>query len=429
MDMTNETVTLELREALRVYWDWLVEQRTEKPFFRCFEQNEPRYEWYMIFYSVRTLLHGYELLEDPRYLDAVLPILDAYVSEQLPNGAFTSNFRQCSTEELSKTEFQEILRAGKVNLADNGSNLAGLIKAATCVDSQRKERYLASARRWFDNWAVIWALPNGAYGNGIWNGHKINAPYTMAMCNVATAFAMFYRVTGQNEYRVLAEDCMRFQCSGHWLKDGRPVNLSVYPLPCEYVMEDYARIFYLLEGLCWTHSITEDDELKRLIGKRLQAWLFDESGILSQWQGDWFNFNPTGSLSHPHAWENRVPILGETDEEREKRREHLPTSRLGIRLFWELAKSCGILYCFSYYLRCIEDDQRLRVVMQRGNRFLCTPANARMAGVMSDPTRAYGAFSVQATGFAGLSIVESIHPGSVFSCAGPNGANPECSII
>ena len=44
--------------------------------------------------------------------------IDRYLEEQLPNGAFTSNYRRHATSELSKQQFHEILRTGKVNLAD-----------------------------------------------------------------------------------------------------------------------------------------------------------------------------------------------------------------------------------------------------------------------------------------------------------------------
>ena len=414
MDMLAESQTLDPGEALRMYCDWLLARRTEEPFFKCVEKEVPQYEWYMIFYPLRTLLHGYRILGDKRYLEAALPCLDAYVSEQLPNGGFTSNFRQCPTSRLDKREFQEIVRQGRVNLADAGSNVAGLIQAAACAEGERKTRYLEAARRWFDEWATIWALPDGAYGNGIWYGHKINAPYTMAMSNVATAFSMFYRVTGESEYRTHAENCMRFQCQKHWLDDGRPVNLSVYPLPCEYAIDDYSRIFYLLEGLCWTHSVTEDVELKQLIESRLKAWVSGENGILSQWECGWFNFNSTDNFPHPGAWDNRLPILDETDEERVRRRKFLPSSRLGIRLFWELAKSCGIPHGLAYCARRVTADAKLAGIVEQAVQFLCTPRDARMAGVMSDTNRSYGAFAVQATGFAGLSLAEAIRPGSVF---------------
>ncbi len=414
MNTRNEKQESVSKTMLKEYCDWILARKTENGFYRCVEGGTPSREWYMIFYPARALLYAYDILGDKRYLDAVIQSTDLYLSEQLPNGGFTSNFRQQPAGTLSKAEFQDILRNGKVNLADNGSNLGAVIQTVKYLDPAKKIKYIDAIRSWFDNWVSIWALPGGGYGNGIWVGHKVNTPYTMAMSNVATAFSMFYQLTGEDEYRVHAEDCMRFQCRDHWLPDGRPVNLSVYPLPSEYVVEDYSRIFYLLEGLCWTHRVTKDDELKSLIAKRLKEWIFSTNGILSQWRGNWFNFNPYTAPESEDSWKKRFPALGETEQERDHRRTQLPSSRMGIRLFWELAKSCGILYGFSYYLNQIEEDPQLRAILDQGVGFLCRREEAKMAGAMSDPETSYGQFAVQATGFAGLSLAEASKPGVCF---------------
>jgi hypothetical protein len=416
--MNDPQKTLPPEAALRACCDWLFEQRVPGPFFRCFSEGRQAWEWYMIFYPVRVLMLAGKALGEKRWLDAAFECVDAYVSEQLPNGAFTSNFRRTPTSRLPKADFQELLRKGKVNLADNGSNVAAVVQAAGLAGGERRARYLEAARRWIDQWVPIWALPEGGYGNGIWVGHKLNAPYTTAMSTVTMTLSAFHKLTGEAEYRELAERCMRFHCA-HWLDDGRPVNFDCYPSPFSLAMKDgcfdavngmrmfremahqtaltdYGHVFYLLEGMCWAHSVATDKETKALLERRMRDWIFNPAaGLLSQWKGSWFNFQvlPTLPVCPPG----------------------MPSSRMGVCFGWELAKSNGIPHAFLYYLRNVEDHPDLRRAVEAGLGHLGTPLHARMTGVMSDPERSYGAYAVQATGFAGLSLLEAARPGAAFA--------------
>lgn len=384
--MKMEYRQLSLEEALKLDADWLVEQFGASPQY---------HEWYMVFYPVRTLMLAGKLLKQPKYTDVALKTIDVFVGEQLPNGAFTSNYRGQTTAQVSKREFEDILRKGKVNLADNGSNVMGVIQAAMMTTGERRTRYLDAARKWFDHWVPIWALPEGGYGNGIWFGHKLNAPYTCAISTVASALAAFSQVTGEGEYIENAERCISFQCA-NWLPDGCPIAFDCYPVPRRTELNDYGHSFYLLEGMCWTHHVSKNAEARALIEKRLAEWIFGKKGLLSQWSDSWFNFQFSG---YPADWDN----------------SELTMSRLGLRPGWELAKSNGILHAFSYYLNHIHDDPRLREKVEAGLRFLSHPLKARMSGVCSDPEESYGEFAGQATGFAGLSLAEGIAKDSVFN--------------
>lgn len=85
---------------------------------------------------------------------------------------------------------------------------------------------------------------------------------------------------------------------------------------------------------------------------------------------------------------------------------------------WEYAKCCAIPSLFSYYLNNIEENAQLRETYEKSIRFLSNPLHAVTVGVAGDPKSPMGYFTVQATGFAGLSLAESIQPGSTFSCIG-----------
>jgi hypothetical protein len=387
---------LDAKEALRVYADWLLSQKISDPFpfFRCEQRGEQKAEWYMITYPLRTLMLASDLLGDEAYREAAFTFLDTYCDEQLPNGGFTSNFRQRPTTELARQEFLEIVRTGKVNVADNGSNVLALVQGAMGATGERKDRYLNAARKWFDEWVYIWALPEGGYGNGIWQGHKLNAPYSCAISTVTAALSAFALATGETEYVKHAERAIAFHCE-HWLPGGCPVNLNCYPLPSKSEMRDYGHSFYLLEGMCWTHFASKNEEVRATIEDRLTQWIFGERGILSQWVGSWFYFQ----------WNPYPNEEGGLNE-----------SRLGLRPGWEFAKSNGILHALSYYRNHIKDDAKLREICELGTRYLAHPLKARMSGVVSDPDESYGMFAVQATGFAGLSLAEAIQTDAVFEC-------------
>ena len=137
-------------DALYACSEWLLAQKTEDPFFRCLDQGKQSSEWYSIFYPLRTLLCAGQIFSHKRFTETVFAFMDLYVSEQLPNGAFTSNYRKKPTAQLTKAEFQDILRTGKANLADNGSNINALIQAAKLADPERRKTYLDAARGWLD---------------------------------------------------------------------------------------------------------------------------------------------------------------------------------------------------------------------------------------------------------------------------------------
>jgi hypothetical protein len=377
-------------DAIQSYCDWILGKQTSDPFFRCVEWGRQRYEWYMIFYPVRTLLLGGALLQKQEYIAEALKYVELFLSEQLPNGAFTSNFRKKPTSDLSKEEFNQILRHGRVNIADNGSNLAAVLHAASIADETRKQKYLAAVKRWFDDWVALWALPEGGYSNGIWDGSKYGTPYTCAMATLSMAFSIYSLLTGDDEYIKKAEECMLYQCS-KWLteEDCRPVYFECDTGAVERTLTDLGNTFYLLEGLCWTHRVSKNSEVRKIIEERLRMWIFGDKGLLTIWNNNWFDFKQLPG---------KYPISGDINW-----------------IWWELAKSNGIIHCFLYYLNNIENHLLLREKVVKGIRFLSNPLMSRMSGVMAEPAEFYGKYALQATGFAGLSIAEAIRKNSVFN--------------
>ncbi len=374
-------------KALETYCDWIISQL---PKF-----DKPPFEWYFLFYPMRTLLMGAQLLNRKDYAEATWPYLDHYVEEQLPNGALTSNFRGQPAAEMSQQDIEDLLTCGKLNLADNGSNVHGLILGAvTMTDKKRRTRYLEAARKWLDDWTPIWRLRTGAYGNGIWEGHKLNGPYTMAM-NVCSAQAAYTLVTGEERHIRNAEKFAMFQCD-HWHELGVPIRFNLYPRPDDKSFcGDFARIYYLFEALLWTWHVSRDKAVRKRIAQRLKQWI--DADLIKRWPADrdWFDMNKC--------------VCQVYDEE-------YTDSGLGVRFYWQACKAAGMSGLLSYYVNNIEDRADLRNRVARGGRYLSNPLKARMLAVMADDVEP--TFCMQATGFGGLGVAEALKPSSTFLAYG-----------
>ena len=373
-------------KALEVYCDWIVEQ---------LKSFKPPFEWYFLFYPIRTLLLGAKLLNREEYAEAVWPWLDQYCIEQFPNGALSSTCRGKAITEYTKEEIEDYIRNGKLNLADGGSNVHGLLQGAICCqDPVRKQRYIDCACKWLDNWVPIWSLPNGAYGNGIWNGHKVCEPYSMAM-NVCSAFAAATLATGDERYIRNAEGFAMFQCDNvHEV--GVPYRFNVYPPERNALIGDFSRIFYMMEAFCWVHHVSTNQEVRTRIGNMMKKWI--DVDIITRWPDDynWFNMNRAYLL---------LPI-GDYQDTYDDR----------LRFYWYAAKCAGIPSLLQYYVDNIYDDPAVRERCARGFQYLSNPLNARLLSILADD--AVPDFCLQATGFGGLTVAEGVKQGSTFAIFG-----------
>ena len=373
------------RDALETYCEWILAQLPQYDVL-------PTFSWYRLFYPLRVLLLGAKLLGRPGYAEAAWRQMERYLGEQLPNGAFTANYRNQPTEQMSQTDLEELFRTGNINLADNGSNVHALLLGAAAADPERRGRFLAAAGKWLDCWVPVWSLPDGSYGNGIWAGQKLNAPYTMAI-NVCSAFAEYTLLTGDRHYIRNAERFVMFQCD-HWHPCGVPIRFNLYPEPdARTLVGDYCRIYYLLEGLIWTHYVSTDQAVRDRIEERLTEWL--EKDLLKRWpeNRNWFDMNRSTlrHIEHGDYGDSGNDIVG---------------------FYWQAAKCCGIPHLLKYYLEHIEDRADLRLRIERGERFLCNPLNARTLAVMAEEVEPV--FCMQATGFAGLTVASAVDPECIF---------------
>ena len=384
MKITYEQHTPE--QALELYCDWIVEH---------LKKFTPPFEWYFLFYPIRTLLLGAKLLNREDYAEAVWPWLDQYCIEQFPNGGLFSTCRGKAITEYTQEEIENDVRTGRLNLADGGSNVHALFQAAICCkDPERKQRYIDCGCKWLDCWVPVWSLPNGAYGNGIWNGHKICEPYSMAM-NVCSAFAGAYLATGDKRYVRNAEGFAMWQCDNIH-ETGVPIRYNLYPPSNNTLIGDFSRIFYMMEAFCWVHHVSSDSEVRSRIEKMMKKWI--DADIITRWPDnfDWFDMNKAFLRVN---W-------GEYKDSFDDK----------LRFYWFSSKCCGIPSLLQYYVDNMYDDPEIRKRCQQGALYLSHPLKARMLAVMAEDT--VPDFCLQATGFAGLTVAEGIKNGSTFDIFG-----------
>lgn len=360
------------REALRSCCDWLLAHQRDDGFF-CQSTSE----WYRASYPIRTLLAGYELFGKREYLDAVTVCLDKLIGEQLPNAAWSSGFRNKPVAEQTEAEIEKAM-GGTTNTADVGCISTCLAIAYPYVDDARKKIYLDALRRYAEEYAAQWQLPSGGFTNGRWAGKDMTTPYSVAAGTQAMSFCSLHVVTGERKYLEVAERAVDFLLD-NWHEDGRPLHHH-HAEDTTRLLDlteagDLGNLFYYQEGILWVWHWTEDEALKEKI-RRVVGWhITGAKGLLrARENGVWW------PLGHP----------------------------------WGNAKTAAIPLVLVEYDRSMGNTPEVGEAARRSAVFLTQPDFARRIGVTCEPSMPWGRYSMQATGFAGLSLAELAAPGVTF---------------
>jgi len=375
--------------TLRRYCEWLLSKRFSNGFLGDrgnYGSGTPIDYWYTTAYPVRTLLAGYEIFSEKKYLDATVQILDKFVSEQLPNGAWNQTYRNKPTKELSQKQVEECMEKQWMNMSDIGSMATALAIACHYVPESRKSIYLASLRHFCDDWASRWQLASGGFTDGMYNGVPQTQIYSAATSIEAAAFAAHYAVTKETKYLKTAQRAVEFLLA-NWTPDGRSFTFPHTSLNGgkKYLqpVTQFGYFFYDFEGILMTYHQSQDPELRRKVEEICKWYLKGERGLLKT-MGD--------------------------------------TPWMPLQNFWDNSKTAGMPLVFLDYHR-MERDPAIDRMVGLAKRFLCTPKFAERIGVMvEDPDLHWGGhslqswagFSVAATGFAGLSVAEMIQPRVIY---------------
>jgi len=382
--------SVDTRATLRRYCEWLLAQRSPDGFLGDRGNDgigsPVEEEWYTMAYPVRTLLAGYEILSEKKYLDAAVGILDKFVGEQLPNGAWTTAVRNKPTKGLSKNDVDEIVQEHDLPMSDIGCPVTALAIVCHYVPHPRKSIYLASLRHFCDDWAPQWQLPSGGFTDGMYNGVPQTRIYGTATSTEAAAFAAHYSVTKETKYLRTAQRAVELLLD-NWTPDGQSFT---YPWPGrrggkKYLQRvtQFAYLFYDFEGILMTYHQSQDPEFRTKVERICKWYLKGERGLLA--------------------------TMGNTPW-------------MPLQDCWDNSKTAGMPLVFLDYQR-METDPAIDRTVGLAKRFLCTPKFAERIGVMvDDPDLPWGGHSLQswaglavaATGFAGLSVAEMIRPGVIY---------------
>ena len=342
---------------------------------------------YTLTMPIRALLAGYDLLGDRKYLGTAMRALNAFVDEQLPNGAWDCVFHGQPVAQWSSEKLARLLKEGRLPMSDIGSVVATLAVGSHYASPATRNRYLRAVRKFCDGWAARFQLKSGGFTDGQWHGYE-GKIYSCATAIQAAVHSLAYRMTGEKAYQRAAQRAVEFLLND-WRPDGRMLGRA----PHWYVRNGEP---FVLETLHFGDQ-----------------WYYDE-GFITTW-----HHAPEGDFRRRvhHALENRV---------------HGSAGLLAalngqvwwpIQDIWNNAKSIGLVQTLQFAQQFGTSTPRLQSALRDTSRFLCTPACAARLGIRPEdaerPGILYGlttwsGMANEATGFAGMTLAEGLKPGILY---------------
>ena len=217
------------RSNLRDLCDYIVKNKRDMPTI------------FVAGYYMRTLVAGYQILGDQRYLDVALAHGDALLKKQMPNGYWGTGY-------------------GSIYLADTANALGEILTLQKHADPARRASYSAALRRFVQAIERDHLIrPSGAMGTGFrakLDGTIIKPyddDYTVSSALVGgETFMWMYKETGEEKYRQIGYNAVRWV-----LNTIRDDGVIPYILPGEYadpkVKGDPENDFNLWDRLRYTN--------------------------------------------------------------------------------------------------------------------------------------------------------------------------------
>jgi hypothetical protein len=327
-------------------------------------------------YYMRTLVAGYEIFGDRRYLDTATAYGDYLLAKQMPNGFWSTGY-------------------GPVYMADTGSALALLVVLYKHVDHDRQAKYLQAVQHYVDSiQADAMIHPNGAFGTG-WrsvNDGKLTTPifdqYTLSSALTGgEIFTWMYHVTGKDQYREIAYHALQWILS---------------------TMNSDGTIPHILamEGLDWDHR-NDDPKVADALYHRQP---FGTSGYVGE------GILSFDLYSNKPAWKKWIETTVRPNIEYLLRTQ-LPDgtwSQAGQKS-WDRTRSIGIVDYFIWYYEHVNHDPRVADAVKRFDAHILSPADGKAFGLLNDgadpgPKDVNHAFNT-ATSLTGRALADIIKPG------------------
>jgi hypothetical protein len=326
-------------------------------------------------YYMRTLVGGYEILGDRRYLDTAIAYGDYLLNKQMPNGLWGTGY-------------------GTVYLADTGSALGLFIALYKHVDHGRQKAYFDAVQRYINSIQKEGMIhANGALGTG-WRQAKddtVSGPildeYTLSSALTGgEIFTWMYHVTRKDEYREVAYKAFKWILST-MRSDGN--------IPYVLAMEG--------ADLAKHGDPKNDSNLWNEMTYGTAGYVGE--GIIAF---DLYCDQPAWRMWIEKAVRPNIEFLLRTQ---------LPDgtwSRLGEKT-WDRTRSPGIINYLTWYYEHVDKDPRIVKAVQRFDAFILNPQNRKLYGQLYEganpgPVDRASAFNT-ATSLTGRAVADILSPG------------------
>jgi len=291
-------------------------------------------------YYMRTLVVGYKMFGDERYLKTAINYADLLLTKQTESGYWWSGY-------------------GTIYLADTGSALALFISLYKYVDKEHQDKYFNSIKKFVDAIERDGLItPSGAIGVGLYTKDgKITGTwkdeYTISSSLTgAQIFTWMYYKTKENKYREIAYNAL------NWI-------LST--------MNNDGIIPYVLKGMGYDLNKKDDEDNDCNLWYR---WNYDTSTYVGE------GLIVFDMYCDKPEWKEEI---------REKIKPHIEflLRTQNVDGSWALPncpdqkRSPGVINLLIWYYSNVDKDIRISEAVHRYNDFLLNPEYAKSYGVLS----------------------------------------------
>lgn len=389
---------------------WILDRQEEDGFIRSsFLWGKRNWAWYEVIFAARALLYAGRILDNTTYTNAAMRTIDLYRGQQFRSGAFPADHIWGIPEDHRDTSEKRELYCenggGTANVADNGTNMIGLLQAADVYPSQR-DKFIKPVHRWVNDWLPENIKADGHVFNGRWAGRKHEQPFTLAATECLKAICALGLVENDESHTPVVNRITQ-NLLEYWLPDGRPIHIGPYANPpalTKTAVEDYATTYYLLDALCWAFEYIKEDKLRQVISEKVNIFVFGPKGLLSWWYFNYFNIFPVSSGILETYGVAADSIAKETTA-----KFHVP---------WQIAKSCGVFAALKRLQTHVEPLVQVEPYIIRGLDFLCDPQASSHIGIMAHDQTSWGLCALTSGAYACLSLAEYIDPGINYRVVG-----------
>jgi hypothetical protein len=349
-------------------------------------------QFYIGGYYMRTLVAGYKVFGNQRYLNTAIAYADGLLKKQNSRGYWLTGY-------------------GGIEVADTGSALGLFSVLYKHVDKGRQEKYVSAVKRYFKAIEKDGLIhPSGAFGYG-WEtkrtalAHRLppgspvseemttieNDDYTIATALTgAEAFTWMYHVTKEDQYREVAYKAVSWilgTMNGGgvipYVAGNEGIFLHRQDDPRNYFrlwrLNIYQASTYGGEGIIAFDLYCDQPEWKSEVERRIKAQI--EFLLLSQ--------NSDGAWGTPRG--PTLNCLGDMD----------PT------------RSPGVVNLLIWYYMHVDKDPRIVSAVREFDRFLLNPEQAKEFGLLN-----FGAPFVRkcentdtVTSLTGYALADILSPG------------------